>query len=231
MGWLGWLRLMRWLRWLRWEAHVGMQRQRAGSKPSLFRRANSASAEEERLRIYRCRPGTFASQEAADLGVRPVDARGFGGGFLAGQWRRVSRRARAGRPPRRRRQNFSHLRVRERGQDAGDDRHGDARRAAALAKLEKRRVVEKKLGGDEVRARVHFGLQVAQVGLGRGRLGMRLGVAADAEAEFGIMRADEGDQFAGVAQAVGVGLECRRALRRVAAQGHEVAKARVAQTR
>ena len=178
--------------------------------------------------------GDLGLEEAADLGVGPGDADGFGRvgvgrggrlGFerreLGGEGVGVAGAAEGG--------EFFDLGVRERGQEAGDDGDGDAEGAAASDEGEVGGVVEEELGGDEVGAGVHLFLEVAEVVFGRGGFGVGFGVAADAEAEFGIVGADEGDEFAGVAKAVGMGLESGGAFGRVAAEGHEVAEAGVAE--
>ena len=54
---------------------------------------------------------------------------------------------------------------------------------------------------------------------------MFFGVAADPETEFGMACFEECDQFVGVAEAVGLGLENSFALGGIAAQGHDVAEA------
>jgi hypothetical protein len=94
---------------------------------------------------------------------------------------------------------------REHGHDAGDDRDGDAGAAAFFDETVIDGVVEEELGGDEVGAGVDLGFERGEIGFGRRCFGVFLGIAADAEAEVGVARFKEGDEVAGVAEAVFVG--------------------------
>ena len=101
---------------------------------------------------------------------------------------------------------------------------------AAAARSRKRRkssALEEELGDAAVGAGIDLALQVLEVGLGVGRVGVLLGIARDADLEVADLL-QAGDQFGGVGVAAGM----RRVLaahagRRIAAQRHDVADAGV----
>ena len=140
-------------------------------------------------------------EEIADLRESPVDADGlddvgvFRGDFEAGDELARKRRAAHG-------GEALDLFQREHGHDAGHDGDGDAGGAAFFHEAVIDGVVEEELGGDEVGAGVDFAFKVGEVDFEGGGFGMFFGIAADAEAEARLAGFQEGDEVAGVAEAV-----------------------------
>jgi hypothetical protein len=103
-----------------------------------------------------------------------------------------------------------------------------AGRAGLVAEAVEGFVVEEELADREFAAVILLPLQVAEIAFETGRLHVLLGVegAADMQAgEIGLAL-DEGDEVAGMGEAVGMGLEGAVALGRIPAQGEHVADAR-----
>ena len=126
---------------------------------------------------------------------------------------------------------------------SGNNWHIDALLAALVHKIEVDLVVEKHLGDDKLRPGVHLLLQVAQVGIGVGRLEVLFGVArrADAEIRRGgafllIIQIDALvhavhllNQLTGVAVPVGMGFETGFRLHGIAPQHQHVLDAQKVQ--
>ena len=112
-------------------------------------------------------------------------------------------------------------------QDARDDRDRDPGGPDLLQVAQVDLVLEEELGDRLIGAGIDLGLQGVDVGVQRGRLGMLLGVGRDRDLEV----ADPLDplhQFGGRGVAFRMGpVGVADALGRVAAQGHDVAHARV----
>ena len=107
-------------------------------------------------------------------------------------------------------------------QDARHDRRADAKLWQRSRKRKKSSLSIEQLRDHDVGAGIDLAPQVVQIGLGAGGLLMRFGISGHGDAEVAEFAADQADQFAGVAQAAGDRPESRFALRRIAAQGHDI---------
>ena len=114
---------------------------------------------------------------------------------------------------------------RQDGHDARNDRDRDPGRPAAIDEAVVERIVEEQLGGDESGARVHLVPQMGQVCLGGRGFRMLFRIAGHAQAEIGMARLEQSHELVGMPQPVGGRLELGGALRRIAAQRHDVPKA------
>ena len=125
---------------------------------------------------------------------------------------------------------------RREGFDARDDGHPDTRLPTALHEVEEAAVVVEELRDDVLRAGVDLRLQGGDVGLGRRRLGVGLGIAGHADREAGVVallhlavdefapvhRRDLPHQPLGVGVSLRMGHEYPFVLRPVASQGQHV---------
>lgn len=166
--------------------------------------------------------GGTALDEAFDLLIGPIDAEGFGC-FFAG----VSEGVFEGLG------EFGSAEVTEAfgaGEVAGDHQSGDdgAVNACVSALLDKSEVVLiliKELGGDEGGSGIDFLFEVYDVASEVGGFGVFFGIAADSNFKFRALGLNEGYEFAGVVEAVGVGLKAGVALGWVASECHNGADA------
>ena len=142
--------------------------------------------------------------EAFDLLIGPIDAEHFGF-FFAGVFEGVFESL----------GEFGSAEVTEAlgafeiGGDhqSGDDGAVDACVLALLSKSEVVLIVIKELGGDEGGSGVDFCFEMCDVAFEIGGFGVFFGIAADTDFKFGAVFLNEGDELAGVVEAVGVGLE------------------------
>ena len=106
-------------------------------------------------------------------------------------------------------------------QDARHDRRVDPGRRAGVAEPQEGFGLEEELGDGAAGARVDLALQPVHIGLLVGGLGVRLGISADGDVELagGGQRLD---QFHRIGETVGMRHEAVGALRRIAAQRHDV---------
>ena len=118
----------------------------------------------------------------------------------------------------------AHLREVGHRQNAGDDRHVNAGGARPIEKAEVAIDVEEELGDRPAGAGVDLALEVVDVGLRARRLRMRLRIGGDGNVEAG-HPLQPGDQIGGIGVAVRMRLVPTRPLRRIAAQGDDVANA------
>ena len=148
--------------------------------------------------------GGAAFDEAFDLLIGPIDAEHFGF-FFAGVFEGVFEGL----------GEFGSAEVTEAlgafeiGGDhqSGDDGAVDACVLALLSKSEVVLIVIKELGGDEGGSGVDFCFEMCDVAFEIRGFGVFFGIAADTDFKLGAVFLNEGDELAGVVEAVGVGLE------------------------
>ena len=108
------------------------------------------------------------------------------------------------------------------GQDAGDDRRGEALRPQAAHQFHIFADIEKELRHHEIRARGDLFGQMMPVRREGGGLGMRAGVPGHGHAHVRHLPPDEAHEIQGMAEAPGLPVPVRLIRWRVAAQGQHV---------
>mmetsp|Transcript_100 Transcript_100/g.288 ORF Transcript_100/g.288 Transcript_100/m.288 type:complete len:213 (-) Transcript_100:139-777(-) len=109
------------------------------------------------------------------------------------------------------------------GQNAGGNRRFDPGRSAGIAEPQEAVRFKEELCQRLCCACVHLGFEPVDILRHRGRIGMTIGIGADADVEFAHI-GQRCDQFDRVGVAIGMCFKCA-AICRIAAQGHNVAHA------